>query len=239
MMDIEVRGDTAEMFALMLHDRIVDLERQLAELRPPSVDERITVLGPATTNTSRNVYVCVRRQHDTDADAWAADVCRRLGERWACDVDVACCSHFSIDQTFVLEALVCLERDTQVADVAHAVLAATLHAGEHDVHGDRDDVHGDRRPAVTSVLASAVRSPDWFAESIARAAGREARAWRWDAASRAVEADPPPAIEQSDGWCMLEGWLATHRERVDVQHPRALSAHAESRRLWALVTRLA
>jgi hypothetical protein len=219
--DVAVEGSTSEMFALMLHDRIVDLERQFASMCSPPLDARIELADQAD---SRDVFVRLRCCREIDGDEWAAAVCTRLGQRWSCEMDVAVCQHFDIDNTFVLEAVLCFDAHRPVAQVAHAALDAAGDALAPSV----------RQP----VLASAVHSREWFVESVRAAAGDYATVWSWEPVEQKAVKEPLDIWIEDDGWCMLQGWLAHNRERVEVLHPRALHAQIQARRLWSFVARL-
>ena len=218
---LEPVGDVQQHFALMLHARLVDLETEVRALRPASLDPRVRLLGTATTADSGAVFVRVRSRRHVEFDPWCEAVLRRLaatdtGVRF----DAWCCQHWSLaadDRPYVVEALV--ERScgpADVAKVAHAALDAT--------------------PGGL-VEACAVVCPRWFAESIRCAATTVADPppvlHTWDPEAGAVvrhgmedETGAGGTPGQVAAWTLLHGWLASHVERTDVWHPRALSASA-------------
>lgn len=235
--EVAVEGTASEMFALMLHDRVVELERQLADMAIPPLDARIDL---ADQTDSLDVYVRLRCSKEVSVDEWAASVCRRLGERWSSPLDLVACQHFDIDETFVVEAVLCFETRRPVAQVAHAALDAL-----EGVAGPAAlAVLHSRRPSSVPhlynhpVLASAVQSREWFVESLRAAAGDYAEVWSWDPVAKKAEKEALDIWIEDDGWCMLQGWLAHNRERVEVLHPRALQAQIQARRLWSFVARL-
>lgn len=221
--DVEVQGSASEMFALMLHDRIVELERQLASMHIPAPDPRIDLV---VGEDSQDVFVRLRCSREIDTDAWASDVCRRLGSLWSCALDVVTCQHFDIDKTFVVEAVVCFDTKKSVAKIARAAMDAVT-----------DDALA--TSVEHPVVASAVMSREWFVESVRAASGDHARVVSWDPRHKTVEKDSLDIWIEDDGWCMLQGWLAHNREPLEVLHPRALQAQVQARRLWSFVARLA
>lgn len=241
-------GSPSDRFALMLHDRVVDLERQVAALQPTPTDARVRVLGSRRAADTGAVFVRSRSSRDADLGEWAAEVLRTLGgvadTRW----DVWCCQHWSVGfvtRPYILEALI-QRGDTEAADVAsaaHAHLDAlhALHA-QHDQH----DQHGmlEPRHRAIAVEACAVACPKWFAESIRAAGAAAGRAvlHSWDPRARAVArqdiGQPDGTLAPSDpgeyaAWTMLHGWLAAQLEATDVWHPHSLNAHALGQQLVA------
>ena len=229
-------GSMSDRFALMLHDRVVDLERQVAALQPKPTDPRVRVLGSRRAADSGAVFVRTRSSWDVDLGEWAAQVLRTLGgladTRW----DVWCCQHWSVGfvtRPYVLEALI-QRGDGEPADVASAA------------HAHLDALHGMLEPLrlhrTIAVEACAATSPAWFAESIRVAGAAKGRAvlYTWDPRARAVvrqdvaegggagaPSDPGPYMV----WTWLHGWLASQLEATDVWHPHSLNAHTLAREL--------
>jgi hypothetical protein len=234
-------GTMQERFALMLHDRVVDLERAMSALAPRALDPAVTLLGGRARADTGAVFVRVRGGIDAETDAVAARVLGALGgvddTRW----DAWCCQHWSCllpHEPYVLEMLV--QRSgaggVDVARVAHAAL---------------DAVRGLLEPRLAravSVEACAVRSAAWFVESI-RAAGLamgEDTLYTWDpraretvcsAAAGAVDETGSSDAGDHRTWVMLHGWMASQLELVDVWHPRALSAPAAGQELVVALRR--
>ena len=230
--ELAPHGTVGELFVLMLHDRVVELERRLTALEPASVDARIDIVD--APHRSAGTYVRVHSASQVNDDAWAQAVVRRVGSLWACDVDATCCQHYGLDGTFVCEMLLvaanhAARQDARlsVAQAARACLDALV-----------DDCRGTLAPNVAQpVVVCGIASREWFSESIV-AANPSGNMWSWDASESAAVHDIHDTWIRDEGWCMLQGWLAHSRERVDVQHPRALHAQIEARRLWSFVTRL-
>ena len=231
-------GSMCEKFALMLHDRVVDLERQVAALQPKPLDPRVRVLGCRRTADSGAVFVRARSGWDVDLGEWAGEVLHTLGglanTRW----DVWCCQHWSVGfvtRPYVLEALI-QRGDGEAADVASAA------------HAHLDTLAGMLEPLrlhrTIAVEACAVTCPPWFAESIRAAGAARGRAvlYTWDPLVRGVTRQElnegagtlaPAHPGEYAAWTMLHGWLASRLEATDVWHPRALDAHALGQQLVA------
>lgn len=222
---VNVEGTTSEMFSLMLHDRILELERKLASLHPPDMDERIELLK---SEAGREVYVRLHCGREVDPVEFASSLCRIMGGlRRGCGIDVLCCRHFGLDATFVLEGIVCFDEARSVAQTARAAL---------DAVGGGALATNVEKP----VLASRVESREWFVESVRAACGETPSfVVSWNPKTEEVEKDELDPYLDDDGWCMLQGWLAHNREPVEVLHPRALHAQMQARKLWSLIARLA
>lgn len=213
-----------DRFALMMHDRIVELEGDVKALKQRAPDPRMNLLGSAKVAESGGVFLRLRAPRRLDSHEWASQLLRALrpgDDRY----DVWCCHHWSIGpQPFVAECLVQRSGPLDVMVVAHAAL----------------DACGAECPE-TRVDACAVANPGWFAESIRTAA---AALHTWDpVACKAVVVQPPEPEEvrtpgESMAWTLLHGWLACHTERADLWHPRALSAPKMATDLVAALGRL-
>lgn len=220
--EVAVHGTPAELFSLMLHDRLIELEAAVAGLRGADVDPRIELLDPAATQ-GRDVYVRVHCAQEQTPDTFAGGLCRRLGALWpGCSADVMCVQHYNLDATFVMEALVCFDAAKNVAQVARTALDAAqgLATGAK----------------AQPVLACRVHSREWFVESIRAACGDSPWVWCWDK-TQVVKEDLDAYIED-EGWSLLQGWLAHNREPVEVLHPLALHAQVQARKLWSLIARI-
>ena len=229
-------GTCRDTFALMLHDRVVELEAKVASLEPPARDPALLVLGASTVSDGGAVFVRVQSGMYAEQGAVLDAVLRRLGAldptRW----DVWACQHWSCllaQRPYVLELLVQRASPARTADVVavgHAVVDAV-----REVTGDGKDL---------GVDACAVRSALWFIESIRTASGGACmRAWdpaaggvvRCDCGQEEGEEDEP----RRRAWTRLHGWLAEQVECTDVWHPRAPSAASAAADREAAMTRLA
>ena len=212
---LEPVGSLQERFALMMHDRIVEVERELVALRPPPLDPRIRLLGTRAESECGAVFARLLARREVDVDAWSARVLGRLGRCDDTRFDMRACQHHGLGQErpYVVECLV--ERSggapLTVARVAHAALDCS-----HD-------------PSA-AVEACAVVAPAWFAESIRVAAGGEAVLHSWDPVARGcvsqgvddVDETGARTPEEMAAWTMLHGWMASQVEHVaDLWHPRA------------------
>lgn len=229
------RGSAGELFALMLHDRLVELERQVAMLHLPDTDPAITLVD--CPSGSPGVYVRVHAAAEVDLDAWAAALVKRLGTLWGRCVEASSCQHYGLDGTFVVECLVVATDHAGVNPDPRIVVSQTARAAMDAAVTDCGAQLADAAPRGERVLACGVLSREWFAESLS-AANPLGKVWSWDPAETEAVADACTLWIKDDGWSMLQGWLAHNRERVDVQHPKALHAQIEARRLWAFVSRL-
>lgn len=218
-----VGATVQDRFALMLHDRIIEIEQELRSLRPKPLDPRIRVLSSHDRSDSGGVFVRIRSKTHVDTDAWSRVVLERLARLDPTRYDLWCCQHWSLgheDGPYVLECLVERRGTACVADVAHAALDSTT----------TEATDG----AATSVETCAVTSCQWFAESIRAAAAASGRATlhSWDpVAGSCVSQDINDYDEtrtrtpqEHAAWTMLYGWLASQVERAEVWHPRALTA---------------
>lgn len=238
-------GSVQDEFALMMHDRILALERDVQSLlADAAVDPRVRLLGASTRSESGGVFVRVMTAAALDIEAWCEGMLRLLGGTDASRFDVWCCHHWSLgrdDMPFITEALV--ERwyspgGVAVARVAHAALDAAAR------------VRGGSMASKVAVEACGVTNPRWFAESIRTAAefpgARAALLRTWDPKARCVVTSPAPdAIwdgrdwdARGRAWAMLHGWLASHTEVTDVWHPRSLNAATSATGLVSCLERL-
>jgi hypothetical protein len=222
-------GPVQEQFALMLHDRLVDLEHTVSKLVQAPLDPALRVLGASRSSDSSAAFVRVCSAVDVDM----GDVCRAVLESLGAlhggtRFDAWSCQHWScfLDATpYVLELAVQasgLPQCLDVATVGHAALDA-VRAALRRLRRDRD----------VSAEACPIRCPAWFAESIrvasAASAGR-AVLHTWDPLSRATTSadvtDSAEILDDPDTWLMLHGWLARQVELTEVWHPKAPSAAA-------------
>lgn len=214
MADPPVQADVKDAFALMLHDRLVELERAVAGLQIRT-DPRLKVLGTRTKADKGSVFVRIRSNEALDVGAWALRTLTSLGKdetRW----DLWACQHWSFasgECPFVTEALV--ERSggdpVSVVTVGHVAL--------------------DGAPEGSRAEAAPVVCHEWF-EACIRAASPTLYAW--DPLHKGMVtvnlegqhqlADPV----EDKAWMLLHGFLANAVEVADVWHPRALNASCAS-----------
>lgn len=231
----DTRARHRDAFALMLHDRVVELEAKVARLEPPPLDPALAVLGGATVSGSGAVFVRARSGMHARQGAVVDAVLRRLGRADATRWDVWACGHWSCllpERPYVLELLVQRSGTARTADVVavgHAVVDAVR------------EVTGDARHV--SVDACAVRSAPWFIESLRAACAADecdACCKAWDPRAGAVVATGAGESggAQNEAWLRLHGWMAAQLECTDVWHPRAPSAPAYAAALEACVGRM-
>ncbi len=228
---LEEPGGPQERFLLMLHDRVVNLEKDVAALRAP-LDPRIKVLGTRAESECGAVLVRLLTREAVDVDAWSESVLGRLALRDDTRFDLRACQHFGLgrDRPWVAECLV--ERSgcgpLSVARVAHAALDSLDSLDSLAADGV---AAGDGAVAYDGVVeACAVVAPAWFAESIRVASGGTAVLHSWDPAAGCVSrgvvgTDETGSVkpEELAAWTLLHGWLASQVEpaAADLWHPRA------------------
>lgn len=227
------------MFSLMLHDRLMAVERDLARMAPVPADPAIAFIGTATTADSGAVFVRARCPAPVNVDRWCERMMGQVSRVDPARLDAWCCQHWSMahgrgNGVYILEAL--LERwytphGMSVTDVAHAALDALRGEGHED----------------TRLEACAVTNPRWFAESIrsaceSSAEGAVLRTWDPESGgmvrSPCTSEDGSSSLAETKAWVMLHGWLATHTERTDVWHPRSLIAHSAGNQLMSTLAKL-
>lgn len=140
-----------------------------------------------------------------------------------------------------------LPEDAEVWACQHPCVSGHAHVTEALVVSAPDAVdRSSVRRAAADAASSVARSPDpgveavavahpaWFAESI-RHASRTA--FVWDARAKSVATREYVHDEwHGRAWQMLHGWLATVRESVAVEHPRALNPHQCATQLLAALS---
>lgn len=214
-MEPRVTGDVKDAFALMMHDRLVELERVVAGLHVPT-DPRLKTLGTRTKAEKGSVFVRIRSKEALDPGAWASRTLAALGKdetRW----DVWVCQHWSFahsDYPFVTEALI--ERSggepVGVAAVGHVALDCAA-------------------PVEARAEAAPVVCHQWFEASIRSAS---ATTYCWDPVHRGTvtvnAGQHKAAMEpvEDRAWTLLHGFLANVVEVADLWHPQALNASSAS-----------
>lgn len=238
-MGLEPSGSAADMFVLMLHDRLVSLERDVAAMAPVATDPAVTLIGSAVNSDSGAVFVRARCSSPVNNDRWCEKMMAEVARVDPARLDVWCCQHWSMSHSrgngvYIAEALLerwYTPRGMSVSDVAHAALDALRGEGQEDA----------------KLEACAVTNPRWFAESIrsaceASSEGAVLRTWDPEAGSMVRSActseDGSSTAAETKAWTMLHGWLATHTERTDVWHPRSLSAHSAGNQLMSTLAKL-
>lgn len=228
-------GTPQDAFVLMLHDRLVDLESALRELKPPEPDPRVRLLGAQRRAHSGAVFVRVVTRRPVGLGEWADGVLRVAGRIAPVRFDLWACQHYGLADNFVTECMV------QRSDVAPLCAAAVGHAA-------LDSADGLGTTALRADVA-AVTCTHWVAESIrgAAAAGGGARMYTWDPMAGVTVSQDVTDLDESGcgtpqelaAWAMLHGWLAAHTEPTELWHPRATSAFKMATDLVATLAKLA
>lgn len=194
----------SDKFALMLHDRLIDLESKMAAMVDPPLDPRVTLVG-ARTSRNLNTFVRVCCRDEQDLTAVLRRALETIGKRWGVSLEAFGAQHYNIDGGFVVEAMTCCSTLPLPAEtVAHAFLDACTDPG-----------------GASSILASRVVLTEWFTESFLEISET---CYRYDyARDRFIveDAESWGHVAPSRTWKMLTGWQASVIEAVNIQHPKA------------------
>lgn len=228
---MEPIGTDQEKFVLMLHDRLVELESEVKDLRPRALDPRVTLLGTHERSQSGSVFVRLYTSWNVDLGQLCAATLGILGPLDNTRYDMWACQHWTFADTptpFIIEMVV--ERSggggpgggLEVAKVAHAALDSLM------------SLTAKLLRVTASADACALHSPTWFAESVRVAAAtgqRQATLHSWDPSCQKVVTQDINDIDETGtrtpsqylAWTMLHGWMAHQMAPTDVWHPRGLS----------------
>ena len=208
----------SDKFALMLHDRVIELEAKIAAMVDPPLDPRVTLVG-GRVSKNLNTFVRVCCPDEQDLTTVLRRSSETIGKRWGVSLEAFAAQHYNIDGGFVLEAMVCCSTLPLPAEtVAHAFLDACVKA--------------------SSVLASRVVLTEWFTESFLEISET---CYRYDyARDRFIveDAESWGHVAPTTTWKMLTGWQASVIEAVAVQHPRAPDADEMHAKLLTALERV-
>lgn len=227
---VEPVGTNQEKFVLMLHDRLIELENEVKDLRPRPLDTRVTLLGTHEKSHTGSVFVRLYTSWNVDLGQLCAATLGVLGPLDNTRYDMWACQHWTFADTptpFIIEMVI--ERSggggpgggVGVAKVAHAALDSLM------------SLTG-RLRVTASADACALHCPTWFAESVRVASStgqRQAVLHSWEPESRTVVTQDINDIDETGtrnpsqytAWTMLHGWMAHQVDPTDVWHPRGLS----------------
>ena len=212
-MDDFVKATAEQEFSLMLHDRLVELEKKVADLEPAPLDPRIRI-----AERPRHPFVKVEFDDEIDHSTWLKSVVERLGRRFDTKVSGVACQGWSLRaEKYVVEAVFEGGGAMDHREVGRACLETGSAFGKvRAVH-----VHG-----VTNVA--------WFMESIASAEAEHATYEDGVAPDRtdATRSDATRSDATRSSWYRLNGWLASVTEDADVEHLRAFDAHSAAISLY-------
>lgn len=230
-----------DKFLFMLHDRLIELEAQVHQLRPPPLDPAVVLLGSRLMSDTGAVFVRLKCGWSVDLASLATKALTTLGQLDGTRHDLWACQHWSMGASpYVVEILV--ERSpaheaVPVARVAHACLDAL-----------RDLLLPLRLRAPVGAETCAVVCPRWFAESIrvAGAASKRAVLYSWDPAARVVTTQDCNFTDELGArsdleartWVMLNGWMAHQVEATDPWHPKGLDAARAAAEMLATLSTL-
>jgi len=215
-------GTLQDQFALMVHDRVVELEAEVQKLRASPVDPRVRLLGTRTQSDSGAVFVRVLTKKPLDPKAWAPRVLARIGG--SVRLDLWSCQHFGLTDAFVTECLV------QRSDCRPLSIVAVAHAALDTAMGDVTGAAGE----PGTVEACGVTCVQWLAESIRTAATSSGGAtmFTWDPSTASTVSHDISDLDESGCrtvpelavWSMLNGWMASQLEHTELWHPRGISS---------------
>jgi hypothetical protein len=202
--DIPVEQTPEQAFALMLHDRIVELERKMARMehKDRGVDPRIKFV-----EKKRFPLLKIHLENDdVNLSRWLNETVGAVGRATGQEAfGVACKEYNVLAKAYVIECVLDVECDGK--SVATAAL-------EH-------------APSAKVVEVHDVANFTWFSESIAACSYCSST---YDPKTQTVKtvAEPVPEVsgESDTPWLMLNGWLTSVIEGVDISHTRAYDAFA-------------
>lgn len=210
-MDDFVKTATVEQkFSLMLHERLVELEKKVANLEPPPLDPRIRI-----SERPRHPFVKLEFDAEIDHSTWLKSVVERLGRYLDARMSGVACQGWSLRaERYVVEAVFGADDAVDHREVGRACLETGSAFGEVcAVH-----VHG-----VTNIA--------WFMESIV-AAGAECATYEDGVVVVSPAEDAPTDGAPHPSWYRLNGWLASVMENADVEHLRAFDANSAAISLY-------
>lgn len=205
-MDDFVKATAEQQFSLMLHDRLVELEKKVADLEPVPLDPRIRI-----AERPQHPFVKLEFDAEIDHSTWLKSVVERLGRRFEMKVSGVSCQGWSLRaEKYVVEAVFEVDSAMDHREVGRVCLETGSTFGEvRAVH-----VHG-----VTNVA--------WFMESIASAKAEYATYEDGVVKAREKTDDAP-----HPSWYRMNGWLVSVMENADVEHLRAFDAHSAAISLY-------
>jgi hypothetical protein len=211
-MDEFVNATAEQEFTLMLHDRLVELEKRVADLEPKPLDPRIKI-----AERPRHPFVKLEFDAKVDHSTWLKSVVERLGRRFEMRVSGVACQGWSLRaEKYVVEAI--FEAGAMDhREVGRACLETGSTFGE-----------------VRAVHVHEVTNVAWFMESIA-STDDEAGHATYENGSVSTAAEQTGILHSA--WYRLNGWLASVMEDADVEHLRAFDADSAATALYRATAR--
>lgn len=217
-MDEFVEATAQQKFVFMLHDRLVELEKRVADMEPDPLDPRIEIAERPRRHPFAKLELDARMDHS----AWLESAVERLGRRFGTRVSAVACQGWSLRaEKYVVEAVFEADAALDHREVGRACLETASAFGE-----------------VRAVRIQGVTNVAWFMESIA-STDDEARHAAYDgnasartgATTRTAASDRAGAAPHPS-WYRLNGWLASVTEDADVEHLRAFDAQSAATALY-------
>jgi hypothetical protein len=208
-MDEFVKATAEQEFTLMLHDRLVELEKKVADLEPKPLDPRIKI-----AERPRHPFVKLEFDAKIDHSTWLKSVVERLGRQFEMRVSGVACQGWSLRaQKYVVEAIF----EAGAMD-HHEVGRACLETGT--AFGEVRAVHVHE---VTNVA--------WFMESI-MSADDDAGHATYENGAVSTTTDQTDTPWYHSHWYRLNGWLVSVMENADVEHLQAFDADSAATALY-------
>lgn len=207
-MDEFVTATAEQEFTLMLHDRLVELEKRVADLEPRPLDPRIKI-----AERPRHPFVKLEFDAKIDHSTWLKSVVERLGRRFETKVTGTACQGWSLRaQKYVVEAI--FEAGAMDhREVGRACLETGSAFGE-----------------VRAVHVHEVSNVAWFMESIMSA--DDAGHATYENGSVSTNTDQTDVPWHHSPWYRLNGWLVSVMENADVEHLQAFDADSAATALY-------
>lgn len=202
--DIPVEQTVEQAFALMLHDRIVELERKLAAMERRIPDPRIKFV-----KKKRFPLLKIHLDEEIDLAQWLEKTVDALGKKTNKATSGLACQEYSLPaKAYVIESMF----DVDAGDENELVAMLAL---EH-------------APKATVVEVHDVMNFTWFSESIAACSYCSSVYDPEKKTTRTLVERIPVAPEDDTLWFMLNGWLTSVMEGVDIENTRAFDSLSAS-----------
>lgn len=211
-MDEFVEATAQQKFVFMLHDRLVELEKRVADMEPDPLDPRIEIAERPRRHPFAKLELDARMDHS----AWLESAVERLGRRFGTRVSAAACQGWSLRaERYVVEAVFEADAALDHREVGRACLETASAFGE-----------------VRAVRIQGVTNVAWFMESIASTDDEAGHATYENGSVTAPAAGGAPGVAPHPSWYRLNGWLASVTEDADVEHLRAFDAQSAATALY-------
>jgi len=201
---IQVEQTPEQAFALMLHDRIVELERKIVAMERRIPDPRIKFV-----KKKRFPLLKIHLDEEIDLAQWLEKTVDAIGKTTGKAASGLACQEYSLPlKAYVIESVF----DIDVGDEHEFVATVAL---EHAPKAKIVEVHD-------------IMNFTWFSESIAACSYCSSTYNPETKTTRTLVERIPVAPEDDTLWFMLNGWLTSVTEGVDIENTRAFDALSAS-----------